>query len=184
MAVTVGTVRYAPGHEYAENEQWRVFVCCISWYTIPDEEPSQRGPRTEKVGCWRSWANKDVGCDSKTPGYASSKPHGEMPSLPNGTLKNLQTQWRRKGTGTPPPDRSRQPTPEPTPPLPETQPALTGNNGGPQLSQIVNLPAGYAYSHTSLPCAESFTLDVSAQDSQHDTDIDPDMLTDEGISTG
>ena len=107
-----------------------------------------------------------------------------MPSLPNGTLKNLQTQWRRKGTGTPPPDRSRQPTPEPTPPLPETQPALTGNNGGPQLSQIVNLPAGYAYSHTSLPCAESFTLDVSAQDSQHDTDIDPDMLTDEGISTG
>jgi len=50
--------------------------------------------------------------------------------------------------------------------------------------QIVNLPAGYAYSHTSPPCAEFVTLDASAQDSQHDTDFDPDMLTDEGTSTG
>jgi len=29
-----------------------------------------------------------------------------------------------------------------------------------------------------------FTLDASAQDSQHNTDFDPDMLTDEGTSTG
>jgi hypothetical protein len=46
------------------------------------------------------------------------------------------------------------------------------------------LPADYTYSHTSLPCAESFTLDASAQESEHDTDIDPDMLPDEGTSTG
>jgi hypothetical protein len=40
------------------------------------------------------------------------------------------------------------------------------------------------YSHTSLPCAESFTLDAAAQESKHDTDFDPDMLPDEGTSTG
>ena len=52
-----------------------------------------------------------------------------------------------------------------------------------QHPEIVNLPAGYGYSHTSLPCAESFTLDISAQDSEHDSDYDPDMLPDEETST-
>jgi len=40
------------------------------------------------------------------------------------------------------------------------------------------------YSYTSLPCIEFFTLDAYAQDSQHHTDFDPDMLTDEELSTG
>ena len=102
----------------------------------------------------------------------------------NGTAKNPQTRWRRKGTGAPPPDRRRQPTPEAMPPLPETPPAPTGNSSRAQQAQIVNLPARYAYSHRSLPWAEFFTLDACAQDSQHDTDFDPDMLTDEGTSTG
>jgi len=70
------------------------------------------------------------------------------------------------------------------PPLLGIPPAPTGYNSGAQLSQIVNLPAGYAYAHTSLPWAEYCTLNVSAQDSQHDTDFDPDMLTDEETSPG
>jgi len=49
---------------------------------------------------------------------------------------------------------------------------------------MVNLPARYAYSHTSLPCAESFTVDASAQNSQHDSNFDPDMLNDDESSTG
>jgi len=40
------------------------------------------------------------------------------------------------------------------------------------------------YSHTSVACAEFLTLDASALDSQHITDFDPDMLTDDGTSTG
>jgi hypothetical protein len=39
----------------------------------------------------------------------------------------------------------------------------------------------YAYSHTALPFAELFDGD---QDTQHDTDFDADMLTDEGTYTG
>ena len=71
------------------------------------------------------------------------------------------------------------------PPLPRAPPASTGNTFSTQLLEIINLPAGYAYSHTSLPWGESCTLDhTSAQDSEHDIDFDPDMLGDEGISTG
>jgi hypothetical protein len=116
---------------------------------------------------------------NQTPGYLPWQ---------NGTTKIPQTRWRRKGTGAPPPNRRRQqnpePTPEPTPPLPRTPHSSTGNTSGDQSLEIINLPAGYMYSHTSLPCAESFTLDASAQESEHKTDFDPDMLPDEVTSTG
>jgi len=98
----------------------------------------------------------------------------------NCTAKNLQTGWRRKGTGAPPPALRRQLMTS----LPGTPPAPTGNNSGAQSSQMVNLLAGYAYSHTSCTCAEFSNLDASAQDSQHNTDFDPDTLTDGGTSTG
>ena len=101
---------------------------------------------------------------------------GYLP-CPNGTAKNPQTRWRRKGTGAPPPARRIVWTPEPTPPGPGTPPAPTGNTYRAQLSDIVNLPAGYKYSHTALHCAECFQED---EDTEHDTDFDSDMLSDDG----
>ena len=105
-----------------------------------------------------------------------------------GTAKNLHTLCRRNRTGAPLPNRRRKATPEPTPdPIPSllgTSPASPGNTSGSQHLEIINLLTGYVYSHTSLPCAESFTLNRSAQDSEHDTDYYPDMLPDEGTSTG
>jgi hypothetical protein len=98
-------------------------------------------------------------------------------SCQNGTGKNPQTGWRHKGTGAPPPVRRRDRTPEPTPPLPGTPPAPTGNTSGAQPSLIINLPAGYTYSHRAVLGAEFFDDD---EDTQHDIDFDPDMLTDEG----
>jgi len=94
----------------------------------------------------------------------------------NSTAKNPQTRWRRKGTSAPPPDPRRELTPEPTPPRPGTPPAPPGNTSGVQPSQIVNLPAGYTYSNTALPCMEF----LDEEETKHDTDFDPDMLTDEG----
>jgi len=64
------------------------------------------------------------------------------PPCHNGTAYNPHTHWRRKGTGSPPPNRCRLPTPEPTPPLPKTAPTPTGITFGAQCSQIINLPAG------------------------------------------
>jgi len=95
----------------------------------------------------------------------------------NGTTKNPETRLRCKGPGAPPPARRRVRTAEPTPPLPGSPPAPTGNISGAQPAEIVNLPAGYSYSHTALPCAEFFKDD---EDTEHKSDFDPDMLTDDG----
>jgi len=111
---------------------------------------------------------------------------------PNGTAKNPPTCRRHKRPGTLPPKRRRKQTPELTPeltpqlmpPLPGTPPTSTCNTSGVQHLEIINLQVGDAYSHTSLPCAECFTLDTSAQDSEQDTDFHPDTLPDEGTSTG
>jgi hypothetical protein len=75
-------------------------------------------------------------------------------------------------------------TPESMAPLPGTPPASTGKSSGAQSLKIINLQAGYVFSHTSLPCAESFTLDIFAQDNGQDADFDPDLLSDAGTSTG
>ena len=106
--------------------------------------------------------------------------HNQTPGcLPcqNGTAKNPQTRWRRKGPGAPPPARRRVRTPEPTPPPPGTPPAPTGTTSGPQPSEIVNLPAGYTHSHTACPSTEFLEDD---KDTEHDTDFNPDRLTDDG----
>jgi len=95
----------------------------------------------------------------------------------NGTAKNPQTRWTRKGTGAPRPARRREWIPEPTPPPPCTPPTPTGNTSGAQTTEIINLPARCTYSHTALPWAEYFEDD---EDTEHDPDFDPDMLTDDG----
>jgi hypothetical protein len=97
-------------------------------------------------------------------------------SCHNGTSKNPQTLWRRKETGAPPPVRRRVRTPEPTLPPPSMPSAPTGNSAGAQQSEIINLLAGCTYSHTAIPCAEFFEAD---EDTAHDTDFHPDMLTDD-----
>jgi len=102
----------------------------------------------------------------------------------NGTAMNPQTWWRRNRTGALPPNRPRQQTPEPKPSPNEMPHIPTGEIWGAQRSQIIKLTAEYAYPHTSLPCAKCFALDASAQESQHETVVDPDMPTDEGTSTG
>jgi hypothetical protein len=66
-------------------------------------------------------------------------------------------------------------TPELTPPPPCTPPAPTDNTSGAQPSGIVNLLTGYTYLHPALPGAEFLEDD---QDTEHDTNVDPDMLTD------
>ena len=105
--------------------------------------------------------------------------HNQTPAClrcQHGTAKNPQTRWRHKGTRAPPPARRRVRTPEATPHLPGTPRAPTGNTAGPQPSEIINSPAGYTYLHTPLPRAEFFEDD---EDTEHDTNIDPDMLTDD-----
>jgi len=86
--------------------------------------------------------------------------------------------------GAPPPNEQRQQKPEPKPPQPGTPPAPPSVNDGDWSTQIDNLPPRYVYSHAPLPKAQLFNHDVYTQDSQHDKDFNPDMLTDERTSTG
>jgi len=102
----------------------------------------------------------------------------------NGTVKNPQTWWRRIGMAAAVPDWHRQQTPEPTPTLPWMLHAPPGENQGAQRSQTVSLPAIYSYLHAPLPNVQCFNHDAYAKDSKHDKDSIPDLLTEEGTSTG
>jgi len=63
-------------------------------------------------------------------------------------------------------------------------PGPPGGNEGAQRFQIDDLAPGYVYSFAPLPTTQSFNLDANAQDSQHDTNFYPNILTDEETSTG
>jgi hypothetical protein len=95
----------------------------------------------------------------------------------HGDAKNPQTCWSPKGTGAPPPARRRVRTPGPTAPPPSLPPAPTGNTSGSQPSEIVIMSAGYTSSLTAHRWAEFFEDD---EDTKHNTDSDPDMLTEDG----
>jgi hypothetical protein len=98
-----------------------------------------------------------------------------------GAVQNLLHRLRCKETDTPSPYQPTQQTPEPTPPLPSTTPIPAGNNSRAQSSQNVNLPAIYTYLPIAVPCEQ---LSDHDEDSQHDTDCDRDMLTDNTTYTG
>ena len=153
----------------------------ISWATIEETKYLIQKPRAEvreekKRGVEFPGHKKVKSAIQRHPAMLRPNRTSGCRPCQNGTAKNPQTRWRRKGSGLPPPDRRKERTPEPTPPLPGTPPAPTGNTCEVLPSEIVNLPAGYTYSHTALPCAEF----LDDEETKHDTDFDPDMLTDEG----
>jgi len=93
-----------------------------------------------------------------------------------GTAKNPQTHWRREGTGAPPP--------RPAPPRPRTPPAPPDESERTQGWETERLPPGYVYIHTLLPSIWLFNLDPYAKDWMRDKDFIPDLVTDDGPSTG
>jgi len=171
---------------------WNMAKMANGWFSCAAMKETQY---LSKTPCTEAWEEKKLGVEF--PGLKRVKAAIERLQAMlhqnhtagcfpchNGTAKNPQTCWGHKDTGAPTPDRCRQPTRELTPTQPEPSPTPCGNNSAAQRSQIVNLPARYVYSHTFLGWAEFFTLDAAVQDSQHNTDLDPDMLTDERTSTG
>jgi len=70
----------------------------------------------------------------------------------------------------------------PTPP--GMTPRLSSDDQRSQCFQIDIVPTGYVNIYTSLPNAHFFNLDASAKDSQQNKHYNPNLLMDEGISTG
>jgi hypothetical protein len=86
--------------------------------------------------------------------------------------------------GAPPPPQLRQLTPEPTPHPLGPLPVPPGDNEGAHISEIESVLHSSVYIHTRLPRTQFFNLDAYARDRKQDTDFNPDLLTDEGTSTG
>jgi len=94
----------------------------------------------------------------------------------NGTAKHLQTPWRGNGMGAPPP--------EPATPSQWRAPAPAADTEGAHSYEIGGVPPGYVYIHTPLPRSQLFDLDAYSKDRKHVKDFIPDLLTEEGTSTG
>jgi len=110
------------------------------------------------------------------PGMFQENHSGFCLPCQNGTAKDPQTHSRRKGTGEPPPELAPSP--------PRVQPVPPGANQGAPSYQIDGAPPRYVYIHTPHPNAQFFNQDAYAKDCKRDTDIMPDVLTDEGTSIG
>ena len=94
----------------------------------------------------------------------------------HGTAKNAQTCWRRKGMGAPPPGLATQ--------RPGTPPAPPDDSERTQSSETEGVPPGNVYIHTPFPSTRFLNHDPYAKDHMRDKDLIPDLLTDEGPSTG
>jgi len=94
----------------------------------------------------------------------------------NGTAKNPQTRWRRKGTSAPPPRLVL--------PRPGSPPAPPDDSERTQSSETEGMPPGYVYVHTPLPSARFSNLVPYAKDHMRNKDFIPYLLTGEGPSTG
>jgi len=94
----------------------------------------------------------------------------------NGTAMDPQPHWRTKGTSASSPwlapCRSGMLPPQP------------GDSGRSEFSETAGVPPGYLYIHTSISSAEFFNPDSYGKDSKRNKDFIPDLLTDEGPSTG
>jgi len=60
----------------------RLFVRNNRKNAIPDHVTLHRLLKREEAGCLVSWRSNCEGCNTKTPGYASSKPCRRMTPLP------------------------------------------------------------------------------------------------------
>jgi len=69
-------------------------------------------------------------------------------------------------------------------PLPGTPPAPAGQNEVGYRSSIDNMPPSYVYAHAPLPNVQFVNHNTYAKDCKYDKDFNPDLLTDDEISTG
>jgi len=151
------------------------------------------GPVQWNRGPGTTWPNNGGSMSGPGNNPAKTKQFGFRPDLePNRTepLPKNRTTGGLPGPvattrpGAPRLNRCRQPAPELMPSVQWMPLAPTSDNYRVHSFQSDNLLAGFVRSHTSHCCAEFFTPDVYAQNSQHHTDSDPDMVTDEGTSNG
>jgi len=178
------TVWNVPCFVNGQNGQRRVFAHRYGGNATPDQWNTGQSLRSDDAVSWVPWASEYDGRDGRHLAMVQqNKLDGYLP-FHIGAAQNPQTCWWLKGTGAPPPDRLRQQTPELMPDLPGMPPVPPGEYEGTLTSAIDSLPPGYVYLDTHLPNAQLFNLDAYAKYRNINKDLNPDLLTDEGTSTG
>jgi len=81
----------------------------------------------------------------------------------NDTTKHTQTHWRRKGTGSPPPEPAA--PPPGTPLSPGMTPAPPGDTDRNECYEIEGMPSRCVYIHSPHPNTQSFKHNAYAKDS-------------------
>jgi hypothetical protein len=94
----------------------------------------------------------------------------------NGKAQNPQTHWRSEDMGAP--------LTYPVPPPSGTLPAPPADSDECRSTKIEGVLPGYVYIHTLLPNTEFFYHYAYAGDCKHNEYFIPDLLTEEGPSTG
>ena len=117
----------------------------ISRAAIEETQQLIKKPRTEvreemKRGVEFPGHNKVKAAIEKHPAMVRENQTDGCLPCPNGTAKNPETRWRRKGKGAPPPRWA--------PPRPESPPVPSDDN---ERSETEGMPPAYVYIHTLLP---------------------------------
>jgi len=115
--------------------------------------------------------------------FHQNQPNGCLPCQ-NDIKMDPHTSWWIKDIGAAGPEALAQPTPKQMSALPEFPTAPPGDNHGAQSSHPETLPAIYVHSQVALSTTEFCNLEAYPQDGQHQTDYNPDMLSDERTSAG
>jgi len=179
-----GTVQHAPGLVSDTIARGGFLLTATEEKHYLFKNPCTEVWDETKQGIGSPWHNIVLAAIQSHPAmHCRNHKNGCLPHQ-HGTRENLQMCLNRKGTGQPPPDGYRHSRPELTSSLPGMPPVTPCDNEGVACFQINSQLPGNVYSHAPLPCSQCFNLESCAQQSNDDTDYNPEMLTDDGISTG
>jgi hypothetical protein len=93
----------------------------------------------------------------------------------NGTAKNPQALWRRKGTDVPPSKPAAHLPGRPSPP--EMTPAPPGDTEGNESYEIEGMASRCVYMHSPRPNTQFFNYNAFAKNSKRNKDFIPDLLS-------
>jgi len=168
----------------AKMAKWGVSRAAIEETQVLVKKPSAEVREEKMRGVEFQWhTNVKAAMERHQAILGETQTDGCLPSH-NGTAQNPHTRWRHRDKGAPQQEWLRPQTPEPRPYPPEPPPMPHIANAAAPVSGIKGVPPGYVYILTGVPSAQFFNHDAYAKNRKCDKDPTPDLVTDEGTSTG
>jgi len=181
MARDGGPVQLEQSDMRLASNQAKVAKEGFSHAAIEQRQQLIKKPRAEvqeakKRGVWLPLHDKVKAAIRRHPAMVRENQTDGCLPCQNDTARNAQPRWRFKGTGAPPPPLA--------PPRPGMPPVPPDDRERTPSSETEGVLPGYVYIHIQLLSARFYNLDRYTEDRMRDKDFIPDLLTDEGPSTG